>query len=36
VIHPHEKYGVVVMTNSEWVDPGKISTAIYAALCLHW
>ncbi|QBB71066.1 class A beta-lactamase-related serine hydrolase [Pseudolysobacter antarcticus] len=35
VIYPHEKRGVVVMTNSEWVDPGKFSTTVYAALDTH-
>lgn len=32
VIYPQQKHGVVVMTNSEWVDPGRFSTAVYAAL----
>jgi CubicO group peptidase (beta-lactamase class C family) len=32
VIYPSQNNSVVVMTNSEWVDPGKFSTLIYAAL----
>jgi CubicO group peptidase (beta-lactamase class C family) len=32
VIYPRERRGVVVMTNSEWVDPGKFSTLVFAAL----
>lgn len=32
VLYPHQKSGVVVMTNCEYGDPGRISTAIYSAL----
>jgi serine beta-lactamase-like protein LACTB len=32
VIYPRERHGVVVMTNSEWVDPGKFTTLVYTAL----
>lgn len=32
VIYPRDKSGVVVMTNCEWVDPGKFTTLIYATL----
>jgi len=32
VIYPHEKRGVVIMTNSEWVDPKAYSGPVFAAL----
>lgn len=31
-IYPHEKRGIVVMTNSEWVDPKTYSGPVLAAL----
>jgi CubicO group peptidase (beta-lactamase class C family) len=32
VIYPAKNNAVVVMTNSEWVNPGKFSTLVYGAL----
>ena len=32
VIYPRDRLGAVVMTNSEWVDPVRISTSVFAAL----
>jgi serine beta-lactamase-like protein LACTB len=32
VIYPGAKNGVVIMTNSEWINPATFSTLIYAAL----
>jgi CubicO group peptidase (beta-lactamase class C family) len=32
VIYPGQRSAVVVMTNSEWVEPGKFTTLIYSAL----
>ena len=32
VTYPREKRGLVVMTNSEWVDPRKYSEPVFAAL----
>jgi len=32
VIYPRDRLGAVVMTNSEWVDPVRFSTAEFAAL----
>ena len=33
VIYPSRKSGVVIMTNSEWVDePARFSTLVFAAL----
>lgn len=32
VTYPNRKSALVVMTNSEYVDPGKFSTAVYGAL----
>lgn len=34
VIYPNQKSGVVVMSNSENVNPGEISTAVYRALAI--
>jgi CubicO group peptidase (beta-lactamase class C family) len=31
-VYPHEKRGVVIMTNSEWVDPKTYSGPVFAAL----
>jgi CubicO group peptidase (beta-lactamase class C family) len=35
VIYPGRNHGVVVMTNSEWVNPGTFSTLIYKALSVR-
>jgi CubicO group peptidase (beta-lactamase class C family) len=32
VVYPGRNNGVVVMTNCEWVEPGKFSTLVYKAL----
>jgi CubicO group peptidase (beta-lactamase class C family) len=32
VIYPRERHGVVVMTNSEWVNPRRFTTLVYSAL----
>ncbi len=32
VIYPEKGTGVVVMTNSEWIEPGDFSTAVYKVL----
>lgn len=32
VIYPHLKHGIVVMSNTQGSDPGKITTAIYSTL----
>ena len=32
VIHPYEKHGVVVMSNSEYADPGAFTKLIYSIL----
>jgi serine beta-lactamase-like protein LACTB len=32
VLYPYQRRAVVVMSNSEYADPGKFSTAIFAAL----
>ncbi len=32
VIYPHRKHGMVLMTNSEYADPGKFTTAVYKAI----
>jgi serine beta-lactamase-like protein LACTB len=32
VIYPRQRSAVVVMTNSEWVEPGTFTTLIYSAL----
>tara|TARA_Y100001934_G_C12382457_1_gene793292 strand:- start:4272 stop:5342 length:1071 start_codon:yes stop_codon:yes gene_type:complete len=32
VIYPESEHGVVVMSNSRFVDPGRFSTAVYSAL----
>lgn len=32
VIYPECRHGVVVMTNSEWIDPGRYSTLVYREL----
>lgn len=32
VFYPAQRHGVVVMTNSEWVDPGTYTTLTYKAL----
>jgi len=35
VLYPEKKHGVVIMTNSEYVDPSIFSTLIYSTLRLH-
>lgn len=32
VIYPEQKHGIVIMCNTQGVNPGKITTAIYAAI----
>lgn len=32
VIYPQQGHGVVMMTNSEWVNPGDVTSAVYDAL----
>jgi hypothetical protein len=32
VTYPRQRHGVVVMSNSENVNPGNITTAVYSAL----
>jgi CubicO group peptidase (beta-lactamase class C family) len=32
VLYPRRQSAVVVMTNCEWVDPGRVTTAVFAAL----
>jgi CubicO group peptidase (beta-lactamase class C family) len=32
VFYPTQRHGVVVMTNSEWIDPGVYSTLAYTAM----
>jgi CubicO group peptidase (beta-lactamase class C family) len=32
VMYPREKHGVVIMSNSEWVNPGQFSTLVYTVL----
>jgi CubicO group peptidase (beta-lactamase class C family) len=32
VLYPSRRSAVVVLCNSEWAEPGKISTAVYSAL----
>ena len=34
VFYPEQRHGIVVMSNSEHANPGRISTAIYRALNL--
>lgn len=32
VTYPRARHGVVMMTNSEWVDPGTVTTLVYRAM----